>query len=134
MQLYRERERRRGGGERRSNNHKSIHLEFSGPGSSGGIRLLPVRPLILPQIPSTTSGTVNGEIPQAPGRPVRQSRGRSSRHCLEPVGGGHSVKVHCRGRWRATLEPSGARGAAKEGKSGSAPARAVGEGLGYSLE
>ena len=44
------------------------------------------------------------------------------------------MKVHCRRRWQATSEPSGAGGAAKEGESGSVRTRALGEGLGDSLE
>ena len=124
----------RRGGRGESNNEEPRNIELSGPGSSGGICLLPGRPLILPQLLSTTSGTVGGAIPQAPGRPVRQSQGRPAMHWLEPVGGGSSVKVHCRRRWQATFEPIGDGGAAKEGESGSARTRAVGEGLGDLLE
>ena len=71
-----------------------------------------------PQHPSTTSDTFGGAIPQAPERLVGQSRGRPVRHWMEPVGGGQSVKFHCLQWWQATLEPSGAGGAAKEGESG----------------
>ena len=44
------------------------------------------------------------------------------------------MKVHCSKQWQATLEPIIAGGASKEGESGSARTRAVGEGLGDSLE
>ena len=44
------------------------------------------------------------------------------------------MKVHCRQRWREISEPSGAGGAAKEVERGNAQKRAVGEGLGDSLE
>ena len=44
------------------------------------------------------------------------------------------MKVHCRRRWQATSEPSGAGGAAKEGESGSVRTRVVGEVLGDLLE
>ena len=52
-------------------------------------------PPLLPQRPSTTSGTVREAIPQAPGRPVWQSWGQPDRHWLDPIGGGGSVQVHC---------------------------------------
>ena len=71
---------------------------------------------------------------QMTGRPGGQSRGRPVRRWLEPVGGGRLVKVHCRRRWRATSEPNGSVGEAKEGESGSARTRVVEEGLGNSLE
>ena len=83
----------------------SIFHHFIGSSISGGF-------------PSTTSGTVVGAIPQVSGRPVGQIQGRSARHWLEPVGGGRSVEVHCRRRWRATSEPSRVVGAAKEGERG----------------
>ena len=44
------------------------------------------------------------------------------------------MKVHCHRRWRATWEPSGDGGAAKERKSGSMRTRAGGEGPGDLLE
>ena len=107
---------RRGGGV--SKNDEPRHQESPGPGSLGGICLLPGRPLILPQHPSTTSGTVGEAIPQAPVRPVGKIQGRPAMHWLEPVGGGWSVKIHCLRRWRETSEPSRAGRAAKEGESG----------------
>ena len=113
MQLDREHER--GGG---AKNYEPRYQELSGPGSSGGLRLLSVHPPILPQHPSTTIVTVEGAIPQAPGRPVGQSRGQPARICLDPVSGGRSVKVHCCRRWQVTLKPSGARGVEKKGGSG----------------
>ena len=44
------------------------------------------------------------------------------------------MKFHCRQQWQATLEPSGAGGAAKERESGITRKRAVGEGLEDFLE
>ena len=44
------------------------------------------------------------------------------------------MKVHCFRQWRATSEPSGDGGEAKEWDSRSARTRAVVEGLGNSLE
>ena len=73
-------------------------------------------------------------IPQAPGRPVGQSRGRKSRHWLETVGYGRPVKVHCFQQWWVTLTPSGAGGEVQEGDSMSARERAVGEGRDVLLE
>ena len=55
-------------------------------------------------------------------------------HCLDLPGIGRSVKVHYCPRWRETLEPSGGGGTEKEGESGSAQTRAVGQGMGNYLE
>ena len=64
-------------------------------------------------------------IPQAPERPVGKSLGRPARHCLEPVGDGRSVKVHCH-QWGGHPQHQ----AETEGRQGKGRSQARGTGRG----
>ena len=76
------------------------HPELPGPRSFRGKLLLPGGPCPPPNFQVPLEAHSDGEIALAPGRPVGQSWGQTAKHWLEPVGGGHPVKVHCRRRYR----------------------------------
>ena len=74
-----------------------------GPGSSGGLPSS-TRPTPSPSLTSKCCHQHSrGARPQAPGKSVGHSRGRTVRHWLKPVRGRRPVKFHCRRRHRWDL-------------------------------